>query len=250
MTIRQPWASLVCCGAKRYETRSWPTPKTLRAGDLLAVHAGLWEYTDEHMRYGYQSPMLCELRSYLDESPLFDGDSAELPMGAVLCVCRFLGCKPTKAISNWLPRSELVCGDFRPGRYAWDLDVVLRFQEPIPARGRQGLWWWDAPAWVEAPLRIGTTNTGGNESDEMAKFRKRPVVIEAIQFDGTNEFALGKWMGLGVVQKNLDGSMPIETLEGTMSAAPGYWIIRGVQGEFYPCKPDIFAATYEPVEED
>lgn len=84
----------------------------------------------------------------------------------------------------------------------------------------------------------------------MTKFRKKPVVIEAIQFDGTNEFTLGKWMGLGVVQKSSDGSLPIETLEGTLSAAPGDWIIKGVQGEFYPCKPDIFAATYEPVEEN
>ncbi len=60
----------------------------------------------------------------------------------------------------------------------------------------------------------------------MAKFRKRPVVIEAYQTD-----------------KDLD----IETLEGTMHANIGDWIITGVNGEQYPCKPDIFEKTYEPV---
>lgn len=82
----------------------------------------------------------------------------------------------------------------------------------------------------------------------MPMFRKKPVVIEARQYDGTNLFELGKWMGLGVFQETFDGNMPIETLEGTMEAAPGDWIIRGVKGEFYPCKPDIFAATYEPAD--
>jgi hypothetical protein len=53
----------------------------------------------------------------------------------------------------------------------------------------------------------------------MARYRKKPVEIE------------------------------IETLEGTMTATPGDWIICGVQGELYPCKPDIFEATYEPVDE-
>ena len=60
----------------------------------------------------------------------------------------------------------------------------------------------------------------------MAKFRKKPVVIEAYQTD-----------------KELD----IETLEGTMHANVGDWIITGVHGEQYPCKPDIFEKTYEPV---
>ena len=61
----------------------------------------------------------------------------------------------------------------------------------------------------------------------MAKYRKKPVVIDAYQ---TSE------------------AVDIETLEGTMHAEKGDWIITGVQGEKYPCKPDIFQATYEPVE--
>jgi hypothetical protein len=61
------------------------------------------------------------------------------------------------------------------------------------------------------------------------RYRKKPVVIEAYQTSRYED---------------------IETLEGTMRAAPGDWIITGVQGERYPCKPDIFAATYEPVEDE
>ena len=60
----------------------------------------------------------------------------------------------------------------------------------------------------------------------MAKFRKKPVIIEAYQ---TNE------------------EMDIQTLEGIMHASVGDWIITGVKGEKYPCKPDVFARTYEPV---
>jgi hypothetical protein len=85
------------------------------------------------------------------------------------------------------------------------------------------------------------------------KFRKKPVVIEAVQFGGSSSQAtrLEDWMaGRGYKESRLQTRdrirLGIETLEGTMWAEPGDWIIRGVKGEFYPCKPDIFAATYEP----
>jgi len=78
------------------------------------------------------------------------------------------------------------------------------------------------------------------------KFRKKPVVIEAFcyragELDGrvVNEASEGR------VRLTEAGTMLIQTLEGTMEARPGDWIIRGVKGELYPCKPDIFAATYE-----
>lgn len=95
----------------------------------------------------------------------------------------------------------------------------------------------------------------------MAKFRKRPVVIEAWQCYGAPEpqprpkwvtDALGKWPKIGgmvIEPEHVDGPrICIATLEGVMVASPGDWIIQGVQGELYPCKPDIFEATYEPVE--
>lgn len=87
----------------------------------------------------------------------------------------------------------------------------------------------------------------------MAKYRKKPVVIEAEQFDGTVEKAdeLRRWIegngGEAMVQKlDVCVTLYIKTLEGTMSANAGDWIIRGLKGEFYPCKPAIFVASYDP----
>lgn len=89
----------------------------------------------------------------------------------------------------------------------------------------------------------------------MPKFRKKPVVIEARRFSGDDveSHELARWCGgrlhLGENLADLRLVIDIPTLEGTMRAEVGDWIIRGVKGEFYSCKPDIFVATYEPVEE-
>lgn len=84
------------------------------------------------------------------------------------------------------------------------------------------------------------------------KFRKKPVVIEAIQFTGSNTFEVFGFIGCDYLVSNVDihgtDHPIIHTLEGDMTASPGDWIIKGVAGEFYPCKPEIFAATYEQVE--
>lgn len=90
------------------------------------------------------------------------------------------------------------------------------------------------------------------------KFRKKPVVIEAMQFTGmmSNARAIRAWAHAGLPPETnaiirVDGwCLKIRTLEGEMTANDGDWIIKGVKGEFYPCKPDIFAATYEPVGDD
>lgn len=84
------------------------------------------------------------------------------------------------------------------------------------------------------------------------KFRKKPVVIEAFQFtkETINEaaaFCNGD-IDAPVNEFEPKSSIIIHTREGNMRASEGDWIIRGVQGEYYPCKPDIFAATYEPAE--
>ena len=80
----------------------------------------------------------------------------------------------------------------------------------------------------------------------MAKFRKRPVVIEAVQFWPESE----PWPDgvSGGDQGNGQWVAWIETLEGDMDVSAGDWIITGVRGERYPCKPDIFELTYEPIE--
>lgn len=81
------------------------------------------------------------------------------------------------------------------------------------------------------------------------KYRKKPVVIEAMQLQDNATEVLGWMQDNGVVgsyQLDDGGPIFISTLEGTMQANQGDFIIRGVEGEFYPCKPDIFTATYEP----
>ena len=76
-------------------------------------------------------------------------------------------------------------------------------------------------------------------------YRKKPVIIEAHRYTRTGLDAerVAKWCGGNRTNEGLE----IPTLEGTMRADYGDWIIKGVKGEFYPCKPDIFAATYEAV---
>ncbi len=92
----------------------------------------------------------------------------------------------------------------------------------------------------------------------MPLFRKKPVVVEAHRL-GDDGWPDSIWQGVVDNQiilhlgrdglKHVTGHVDIKTLEGTMRGEVGAWIIKGVKGEFYPCKPDIFALTYEPVEE-
>jgi len=85
-----------------------------------------------------------------------------------------------------------------------------------------------SPAWEHAMIK---------------KYRKKPVVIEAIQWTGYN---LGDCLKFtGEFGMDLSGDVYVRTLEGSMKVSVGDYIIKGVKGEFYPCKPDVFAATYE-----
>jgi len=83
----------------------------------------------------------------------------------------------------------------------------------------------------------------------MAKYRKKSVIVEAVQYDGT-EGSLLKIMQMQPRKPNwirVDaGDLLIPTLEGVMRATVGDYIIKGVKGELYPCKPDVFEKTYEP----
>lgn len=87
------------------------------------------------------------------------------------------------------------------------------------------------------------------------KYRKRPVEIDAIQFlDNRSAERIMQWAGTPPVSGTFDPGtgvcigLLIETLEGTMLASPGDYIIKGVDGEYYPCKPHIFEQTYERLE--
>lgn len=94
----------------------------------------------------------------------------------------------------------------------------------------------------------------------MAKYRKKPVEIEAIQWNGANESEIEAFVGdVAKFTVTSDAAwkvnmakpitkLEIETLEGIMTAQIGDFIIRGVEGEFYPCKPDIFERTYDKID--
>lgn len=102
----------------------------------------------------------------------------------------------------------------------------------------------------------------------MAYFRKKPVIIEAVQFENVDVLETGEesihfktsadlpeWLRAAIVHDKIfpdpvqKGSLVVKTLEGPHLASPGDWIICGVKGELYPCKPEIFAMTYDPVDE-
>jgi hypothetical protein len=85
----------------------------------------------------------------------------------------------------------------------------------------------------------------------MKKYTKKVITIEAIQFDGTNADEILRWMDeadqpAGAHSDAPDTELIIETLEGDLKAVKGDYIIKGVKGEFYPCKPDIFEMSYYP----
>lgn len=88
----------------------------------------------------------------------------------------------------------------------------------------------------------------------MAKYRKKPVVIEAVQFDGTLNHAHDLQQAdprLGVRSSRTQGVIVyVITPEGVMECRSGDWLMTGIKGERYPCKDDIFKETYEPVEEE
>ena len=78
------------------------------------------------------------------------------------------------------------------------------------------------------------------------RFRKKPVVIEAVQWTGENLDELRTFVPEEFRYNKIHSPLAVMTLEGPLTVSTGDWIIKGVKGEFYPCKPDIFEATYEP----
>jgi len=86
------------------------------------------------------------------------------------------------------------------------------------------------------------------------KFRKKPIVIEAMKYYSGEEDKIIYWAHSelhpstnSIITKDYGPTLKIRTLEGYINASPGDWIIKGIQNEFYPCKPDIFEKTYEEV---
>ena len=98
--------------------------------------------------------------------------------------------------------------------------------------------------WLSA-LKAITGNSYSAKSNMIKKYKKKPVIIEAIQWNGENLFEIQRFMRSTVVANGL--VLIIPTLEANMHASLNDYIIKGINGEFYPCKPDIFANTYEEV---
>ena len=131
LSLWQPWASLIAIGAKRYETRSYATG--IRGE--LAIHAAKKKDPD-CLDLCLEEPFA----SALVEGGI--GCSAELPFGAVIARVKVIGCHRVEDIRDQLSDQERAFGDFRDGRFAWEMELIAKFKEPIPARGAQGFWFW------------------------------------------------------------------------------------------------------------
>lgn len=131
LTVRQPWASIIALGFKRFETRSW---RTHYVGPI-AIHAGLsCDRAAQRAIYGNRFTP-----GELAETIGAFGRRA-LPRGAIVAVADLRGCYPTGDGLGTLTELERLVGDFTPGRWAWDLADVRVLKYPILCRGRQGLW--------------------------------------------------------------------------------------------------------------
>ena len=129
ITVRQPWATLLAYGRKEFETRSWP----LHYRGPLAIHASSMLHPDDRIwaREDVDIGNLLRDCGYADVT--------ELPLGAVVGIGMLTECWPTVGL-HYLTARERALGDFSPGRWAWRIERVERLREPVPARGRLGLW--------------------------------------------------------------------------------------------------------------
>jgi len=153
ITLWQPWASLIAAGGKKYETRSWET----NYRGPIAIHASKktvssildeifgWKASDERKAF------VQKVREITRIGVIYD-----LPRGAVIATAKLIGCYEIKACTSTCgpgygyvnipekiisPNSdEYLFGGWTPGRFAWEFSGVTILPEPIPAKGRQGLW--------------------------------------------------------------------------------------------------------------
>ena len=136
ITILQPWASLIACGAKQIETRSWAT----KYRGPIAIHAGKALPSNDRQ---------------IIADTLYEKQQFHLPLGAVIAIADLVDCvkvigfdkfanSPILDRKEWLLQDakEFAFGDYTIGRYAWILDNV-RTIEPVPAKGMQRLWEWE-----------------------------------------------------------------------------------------------------------
>lgn len=174
VTLHQPWASLIALGLKHYETRDW---KTAHRG-MLAIHAG-------------RTKPAMDIHDLVPPSQwgiLPD----TLPFGAVICVVTLKDCIPTEKllkVPGFRESDEYRYGNFAPGRYAWQVELVRTFQTPFPEKGQQGLWDWEIPP-------IGGTPPKPEPDRPMippAKQRRQQRMVEVIDASPVEVGELFSW---------------------------------------------------------
>lgn len=151
ITIWQPWASLKACGEKRFETRSWYT----NYRGSIAIHAGA------AFNNSFPKDFATAAHDALKKALSGFTYMHELPRSAVIATAELVGCHKIVRFGGrglaasgpgWLDtdegiyeptENELLFGDWTPGRYAWEFANVEMIT-PVPAKGKQGLWTWDA----------------------------------------------------------------------------------------------------------
>jgi activating signal cointegrator 1 len=141
LSFRQPQATLVALGAKQIDTRSWGTSYR----GPLAIHASK-QMTKAEGSLCWEEPF----RTALEVGGYKPGEGPAtnpfgLPLGAVIAVAQLVDIYPITH-ENQPPEPEYSFGDYGPGRFAWILRDVYQLPEPIPARGRLGLWEWTPPS--------------------------------------------------------------------------------------------------------
>jgi hypothetical protein len=136
ISLWQPWASLMVIGLKKNETRSWAT----KYRGLLAIHASkkVVPFKDA---FGHLPVTLQKF--LMDRIVEHYGCYSNLPTGAVLGTVNVKGCVDTEFGRFVSGETELACGDYTDGRFAWLTDDSFKFDKPIPAKGMQGFWNWD-----------------------------------------------------------------------------------------------------------
>jgi hypothetical protein len=127
--LTQPWATLVAIGAKKLETRSWPT---YYRGPLLVHAAKGFPAAARGVCYHEVFRYALAREGY--------NDSSELPIGAIIGIVALVGCVSTAQALERIDPVEQAFGNYGPGRFAWQLTEAMRFPDPIPCRGALGLW--------------------------------------------------------------------------------------------------------------
>lgn len=131
ISLWEPWAWLVALGEKVYETRHWAT----NYRGLLAIHAAKrWTKAEQETweAFKFSNNRLRKIE-------------ANPPLGAMLCITRLVNCHRTDTQRWQITEKERLYGNWQPGRYAWELQMVEVFEQSIPAKGAQGLFNWTKP---------------------------------------------------------------------------------------------------------